>query len=160
MGATVIYTDGIDLKFGTANGSRCKWDKTVYNDCGNPIESRLKTKAFDLGSPIYYKFFEQVLITMDRPELCNSSIDINVILDGSQRASQGGTFYHFEVTTGQFGISQWNRSVFCAAPFAKTNWIQLNGRSRTISYEFVNNTINETFRILNVNTIYTTRDLR
>ena len=38
--------------------SRCKWDKTIYNDRGNPISCKLKTKAFDLGSPIYYKFFE------------------------------------------------------------------------------------------------------
>lgn len=160
MGATTIYTDGIELKFGTANGSRCKWDKTVYNDCGRAIESRLKTKAFSLGTNIYYKFFEQLLITVDRPELCNSSVDIKVILDGSQRIAQGGTFYHFDIVSGIFGVSQWNRSVFCAAPYAKTHWIQLNGRSRTIGYEFVNNTINETFRILNVNTVYTTRDLR
>lgn len=159
LDATVIYTDGIDLKFGTSDGSRCKWDKSVYNDRGKAIECKLKTKTFDLGSPIYYKFFEQVLVTMDKPELANSSVDIKVILDGSQRIAYDA-FYHFVINSGVFGVSQWNRSVFSSTPYAKTNWIQLNSRSRTITYEFTNNIVNETFRILNVNTVYTTRDLR
>lgn len=160
LDATVIYTDGVELKFGTSNGSRCKWDKTIYNDRGNPISCKLKTKAFDLGSPIYYKFFEQLLVTMDKPELSNSSVDIRVLLDGSQRIAHGGVFYHFVINSGVYGVSKWNRSVFSSAPFAKTQWIQLNGRSRTISYEFLNETTDETFRILSVNTVYTTRDLR
>lgn len=155
--ATCLYTNGLDFFFGDEYGNRCKWNKDVYNDCGKAIKANLRTKTYTMHSPVSYKYFEQMCMTFGRHMSYDSNITMQVFADNRRRVIRE---VHPVWENSLYDDAQWKINHFAALPYQKTDWMMLNFRSRTISFLFENYNIDESFKIVDCNVIYTGRDIR
>ena len=159
INASILYTDQKDLYFGMVDGTKTKLTEGVYNDCGKPIISKYQTKYYNLNSPVNYKYFEQIKITLQRFNSVKSTVNLKVYYDDDAfvKIKDRGNYF-LEAST--FNQDTWNETRFASRPVYKTNWLPLNIRSITISLCLENRNIDETFKFIDMTTIYTNRDFR
>lgn len=154
-----LYTNGLNLFFGGSNGSRYVWNKEVYNDVGNAIDAQYITRTYN-NNPAMYKYWEQIMCTFIRPKSASSSIKIYVNFDKKYKTTHLTMPIEMNLTYAKFGSAKWGEDIFSSAPTQKTRWFSLDARSRTISVTFLNDVLDETFKLIDVNIVYTTRDIR
>ena len=154
-----IYTNGIDLFFGGTNGSRYKFDESVWSDDGDAISAVFKTKTFSNDSSTY-KYWEQLMCTFVRPK--SQSASVNITVDFDKTYAKAHTIFPIAVdlTAAKFDTAKWGESTFSYSPTKKTKWLKLDARSRNIAIKFENSKLNESFKLIDVNVIYTWRDIR
>lgn len=156
-----LYTDGIDVFIGRADGVTAKVDPTVYSDLGKAIEAVYETKRFDLNSPINYKYFIQCLLTAHAYDDYVSSIMFQVEVDFYYKNNAPIIYNKHKINAN---LSNFNvtapEKLSSAKNIIKSEWIKLNYRGRTIKFKFSNNMLDEPMRVYDINMIYTVRDVR
>lgn len=156
-----LYTDGIDVFIGRADGVTAKVDPTVYSDLGKAIEAVYETKRFDLNSPINYKYFIQCLLTAHAYDDYVSSIVFQVEVDFYYKNNAPIIYNKHKINAN---LSNFNvtapEKLSSAKNIIKSEWIKLNYRGRTIKFKFSNNMLDEPMRVYDINMIYTVRDVR
>jgi hypothetical protein len=156
-----LYTDGIDVFIGRADGVTAKVDPTVYSDLGKPIEAVYETKRFDLNSPINYKYFIQCLLSAHAYDDYVSSIMFQVEVDFYYKNNAPIIYNKHKINAN---LSNFNvtapEKLSSAKNIIKSEWIKLNYRGRTIKFKFSNNMLDEPMRVYDINMIYTVRDVR
>ena len=156
-----LYTDGIDVFIGRADGVTAKVDPTVYSDLGKAIEAVYETKRFDLNSPINYKYFIQCLLSAHAYDDYVSSIMFQVEVDFYYKNNAPIIYNKHKINAN---LSNFNvtapEKLSSAKNIIKSEWIKLNYRGRTIKFKFSNNMLDEPMRVYDINMIYTVRDVR
>ena len=156
-----LYTDGIDVFIGRADGVTAKVDPAVYSDLGKPIEAVYETKRFDLNSPINYKYFIQCLLSAHAYDDYVSSIVFQVEVDFYYKNNAPIIYNKHKINAN---LSNFNvtapEKLSSAKNIIKSEWIKLNYRGRTIKFKFSNNMLDEPMRVYDINMIYTVRDVR
>ena len=155
MNASSLYTNGIDVYVGRADGKLAKTDKTKYSDLDLPIDAVYETKRFSLSSDINYKYFNQCMLTSHAFDNYASNISMEFEID----------FYYknnlnvIKSANSAFGITDWGER-FIDNNIVKSEWMMLNYRGRTIKFKVSNNALDEPMRIYDINVIYSMRDIR
>ncbi|HQA59246.1 MAG TPA: hypothetical protein PK033_15415 [Acetivibrio sp.] len=156
-----LYTDGIDVFIGRADGVTAKVDPTVYSDLGKAIEAVYETKRFDLNSPINYKYFIQCLLSAHAYDDYVSSIMFQVEVDFYYKNNAPIIYNKHKINAN---LSNFNvtapEKLSSAKNIIKSEWIKLNYRGRTIKFKFSNDMLDEPMRVYDINMIYTVRDVR
>ena len=152
-----LHTLGTNLLIGRTDGILVKYDDDgeKYTDLDMPIDACYETKRYDFGSSINYKYFKSFMVTSHAYDETPSTISINVEIDYFDNPANSIV----NSNIARFGTAQWGRVVFNNRNLYKSPYINLDVRGRTIKYKF-HNDLKEPFRIYDINTLYTIRDVR
>lgn len=162
--SNTLCSDGLSLLVGRTDGVVAKYtdDDPVYTDMGNPIDACYETKRFDFGSSANYKYFKSFMTTSQAYDDLSSNILVNVEINNFKY----GEDVLISSNHARFGEAMWGVHSFGnTLNLYKSPYHQLDVRGRTIKYIFKNNAISddgkgETFRLYDINTLWSIRDVR
>jgi len=161
--SSALHSLGISLLVGRTDGvlSVYKDDVEIYLDMNEPIDACYFTKRFDLGNSANYKYFKSFMLSTHAYDDFTSDVSVSVEIDYYEKTVD--TIANSNIS--RFGTAVWGRDRFNNKNLYKTPYINLDVRGRTIKYIFKNdkvdeNGVGEPFRIYDINTLWSIRDVR
>lgn len=143
---TSFIEDDYKLLFASTRKYIYKFNKTLYNDDGEAIESYCYTKGYDFGQAHKLKQFRKIFAIAKTFAAYDSSIKLTFLID------------FIEVTQNfslKSNLSVWGKSVwgdkFVNTELAKSEPINVNVRGKVLQIKIENNILNETFTIFEIN---------
>lgn len=161
--SSALYSLGTVLLVGRSDGIlavQCDEEPT-YTDLGSPIDACYESKIFDFSSAVNNKYFKSYMITCHAYEDYFSNIDVMIKIDHNTINNEGLISSNKAV----FGSAMWGVHRFYGMELYKSPYYNLDVRGRTIQFVFSNNGISdngvgETFRLYDINILWSIRDVR
>lgn len=155
IGASCLYTDGVNLYFGKTNGTFAKYDSTVRNDCGIAYEAIYETKRFDFKNSMNYKYYKNCLTSSHAWDEFLSEIDVYFEIDNFNTKTPKVV----NSNQSKFGVAVWGDR-FNDRHIYRSGLMNLDYRGRSIKIIIKNNKLNQAMRLYDFNIIYLDRDVR
>ena len=159
--ANTLFTNGNILLMGTEDGNLVRWcdeNSVVYDDLGEPIESVLSTKQYDLNMSAMFKYFKRFSLTTYAHDTYGCIISVDLEVDYYKQTTSGG--WSVESQNSRFGISKWGMVRFNDQDVLKSYWQNLDIKGRTIKFTFSNKELEQPMRLYDLNVIWSVRDVR